>query len=220
MGYSQHHLRSCDATVQPPREVDCSIPVSGATAYPLRCVPETTPGVSFRDTPDDLREVQGEGHGSTGAGNRPPRSATTLGGPRTRVVRPTGRQRAATRRRPTRWTTACSNRWSQNATRPVADCRRTCSSAAPVRPVRVRPTGWSCRRNRRTTPTAQCIVPNSLRGCRNRYQTRPSRGQMATAHGVHHHSSVSIGLIPPRVSPRGTTMSSEKITASSLGEFR
>lgn len=220
MGYSQHHLRSCDATVRPPTEVNCSISVSGGTTYPLRCVPETPAGAQPGDTPADLREVRGEGHGSTWAAARSPRSATTVGRPRTRLVRLTPRRRAATRRRPTRWTTGCSDRWSHTATLPVRSRRRTRSRGAPLRPEGVRPTGWFCRRDRRTTPTAQCIALDSRWSCRNRYQTRPSRGQMATAHGVHNHSCVSIGPIRPRVSPRRTTMSTEKITSSASGEFR
>jgi len=220
MGYSQHHLRSCDATTRPPTEVNCSISVSGAASYPLRCVPETPTGVLPSDTPIDLREVRGEGHGSTQAGARSPRSATTLGRPRTRLVRLTARRRAATRRRPTRWTTRWSDRWSRTATHPVRARRRTRSAAAPVRPEGVRPTGWFCRRNRRTTPTAQCIALDSRWRCRNRYQTRPSREQMATAHRVHRHSCVSIGLIRPRAGARSTTMSTGKITSSASGEFR
>ena len=158
MGYSQHHLRSCDATVPPPTDVDCSIPVSGSPGFPLRCVPETPVGARGCDTPADLREVRGEGHGSTGSGDPFPRSATTLGRPRTHLVRFTVRRRARTCRRPTRWTTACPVRRSLTATHPVPSRRRTRSSGAPVRPAGVRPTGWSCRRNRRTTPTAQCIA--------------------------------------------------------------
>lgn len=220
MGYSQHHLRSCDATVLPPTEVNCSISVSGGTTHPLRCVPETTTGVSSSDTPIDLREVRGEGHGSTWAAARSPRCATTLGRPRARPVRLAARRRAATRRRPTRWTTDCSDRWSRTATHPVRARRRTGSGPAPVRPEGVRPTGWFCRRNRRTTPTAQCIALDSRWSCRNRYQTRPSRAQPATAHRVHDHSSVSLALIRPRATPRSTTMSTEKITSSASGEFR
>jgi len=119
MGYSQHHLRPCDATARPRTEVNCSISVSGATAYPLRCVPETPARVLPRDTPADLREVRGEGHGSTWAAAQPLRSATTLGRPRTPVVQLAARRRAATRLCPTRWTTRCSVRWSRTATHPV-----------------------------------------------------------------------------------------------------
>ncbi len=218
--HSQHHLRSCDATVRPPREVNCSISVSGGTTNPLRCVPETPTGVLCSDTPIDLREVRGEGHGSIRADARFPRSATTLGRPRTRLVRLAARRRAATRRRPTRWTTGWSDRWSRTATHPVRVRRRTRSAAAPVHPEGLRPTGWLCRRNRRTTPTAQCIALDSRWSCRNRYQTRPSRGQMATAHRVHDHTCVSIGVIRPRARARRTTMSTGKITSSASGEFR
>lgn len=199
MGYSQHHLRSCGATVRPPTEVNCSISVSGSTSYPLRCVPETTTGVSHRDTPDDLREVRGEGHGSTRAAARSPRSATTLGRSPTRLVRLTARRRAAIRHRPTRWTSDWSVRWSRTATHPVRVRRRTRSSGAPLRPEGVPPTGWFHRRDRRTTPTAQCIALDSRWSCHNRYQTRPSRDQIATPGRVHDHSRVSIDAIRPRV---------------------
>lgn len=209
MGYSQHHLRSCGATVNPPSEVNCSISVSGPTVQPLRCVSETTTGVSRRDTPDDLREVRGEGHGSTCAGTRPLRSATTLGRSRAHLVWATTRRRAAIRHRPTRWTSRWSDRRSRTATHSVRARRSTRASEAPMPPEGVRPTGWFRRRDRRTTPTAQSIALKSRWSCHNRYQTRPLRGQIAGTGRVHNHSCVSIDPIRPRVVRRSTTMSTK-----------